>query len=215
MYVGLDVHKRVCYGTLTDENGQVIKRGKFSNDEDGLKSFMQGVDEAQVAMEAGLGTDQAPGSTGHGTFIQMKVAALLNKTRHRDPTVLPAWKMLRLATVEGATAIGLGDKVGSLEAGKKADVVIFDLKTPHMTPILTRPVRNVAPNIVYGARSDEVETVIVNGSVVVEDRRCTTLDEERVMAEAQRAAEELTALAEDDYMAAGSHLAEAARKGLL
>ena len=54
MYVGLDVHKRVCYGTLTDENGQVIKRGKFSNDEDGLDSFMQGVDEAQVAMEAGF-----------------------------------------------------------------------------------------------------------------------------------------------------------------
>jgi 5-methylthioadenosine/S-adenosylhomocysteine deaminase len=148
-------------------------------------------------------------------IIQMKVAALLNKTRHRDPTVLPAWKMLRLATVEGATAIGLGDRVGSLEAGKKADVIILNLKAPHMTPILTRPVRNVAPNIVYSARGDEVETVIVNGRVVVEDRRCTTLDEERVMTDAQRAAEELTALAEDDYMAAGSYLAEAARKGLL
>lgn len=102
-----------------------------------------------------------------------------------------------------------------MEAGKKADIVILDLKAPHMTPILTRPVRNVAPNIVYGARGDEVETVIINGRVMVEDRRCTTLDEERVVTEAQRAAEELVVLAEDDYMAADSLLARAARKGIV
>jgi 5-methylthioadenosine/S-adenosylhomocysteine deaminase len=210
-----------CHQTTDDEVAVLAKRGVRYVSCPASIAVIDGITPPlalflqQGGRWAGLGTDQAPGSTGHGMIIQMKVAALLNKTRHRDPTVLPAWKMLRLATVEGATAIGLGDRVGSLETGKKADVVILDLKAPHMTPILTRPVRNVAPNIVYGARGDEVETVIINGRVVVEDRRCTTLDEERVMAVAQRAAEELTALAEDDYMAAGSHLAEAARKGLL
>lgn len=59
---------------------------------------------------------------------------------------------------------GLGDKIGSLEAGKKADIIITDLKAPHMVPIITRPVRNVAPNIVYYSRGDEVETVIVTAN---------------------------------------------------
>lgn len=61
---------------------------------------------------ATIGSDQASGNNHHNMLVEMKVAALLNKTRHRDPTVLPAWKMLRLATIEGATALGLRDRVG-------------------------------------------------------------------------------------------------------
>ena len=102
---------------------------------------------------------------------------------------------------------GLGDKIGSLEAGKKADIIIMDLKAPHMVPIITHPVRNVAPKIVYYSRGDEVETVIVNGKSVVEDRRCVTLDEEEVMKKAQEAA--------DDFMAADGYLAKAVKRGLL
>jgi 5-methylthioadenosine/S-adenosylhomocysteine deaminase len=123
--------------------------------------------------------------------------------------------MLRLATAEGAAALGLGDSVGSLEPGKKADVILLDLKVPHMTPVLVKPVRNVAPNIVYSARGDEVTDVIINGRMVVEDRTVTTMDEERVIEEAQRAAEEIAYNAVDDYMAADSVLARAARKGLI
>jgi len=110
---------------------------------------------------------------------------------------------------------GLGDKIGSLEAGKKADIIIMDLKAPHMVPIITHPVRNVAPNIVYYSRGDEVETVIVNGKSVVEDRRCVTLDEEEVMKKAQEAADEITAKAADDFMAADGYLAKAVKRGLL
>jgi 5-methylthioadenosine/S-adenosylhomocysteine deaminase len=164
---------------------------------------------------ATIGSDQAPGNGHHNMLVEMKVAALLNKTRHRDPTVLPAWKMLRLATVEGAATLGLGEKVGSLEPGKKADVILLDLKAPHMTPVLTRPVRNVAPNIVYSARGDEVTDVIINGGMVVEDRKVTTMDENKVISEAQRAAEEIAYNAVDDYMAAESVLAKAVRKGLI
>lgn len=164
---------------------------------------------------AALGSDQACGNNSHNMFVEMKVAALLNKTRHRDPTVLPAWRMLRVATIEGATAIGLGDQIGSLEPGKKADLIIVDLKAPHMTPVISRPVRNIAPNIVYSARGDEVETAIIDGRVVMEEGRVLTLDEERVMEEAQKAAEAITSMAAEDFMAAGSHLAKAVRKGLL
>jgi 5-methylthioadenosine/S-adenosylhomocysteine deaminase len=164
---------------------------------------------------AAIGSDQASGNNSHNMLVEMKVAALLNKTRHRDPTVLPAWKMLRIATIEGAQTIGLGDTIGSLEPGKKADLILLDLKAPHMTPVLSRPVRNIAPNIVYSARGDEVETVIIDGKVVMEDRRVLTMDEGRVIADAQKAAEEISAAAAEDYMKADSHLAKMMRKSLL
>jgi len=148
-------------------------------------------------------------------LVEMKVAALLNKTRHRDPTVLPAWKMLRIATIEGAETIGLGDSIGSLEPGKRADLIVLNLKVPHMTPVLSRPVRNIAPNIVYSARGDEVETVIIDGKVVMDNREVLTMDEAKVIEEAQKAAEEVCDAATEDYMKADSHLARMARKGLL
>jgi 5-methylthioadenosine/S-adenosylhomocysteine deaminase len=148
-------------------------------------------------------------------LVGMKIAALLNKVRHRDPTVLPAWEMLRIATIGGANAIGLGDKIGSLEVGKKADIIIMNLKVPHMVPIIYKPVPNIAPNIVYCSRGDEVEDVIVNGSFVVEGGRCVTLDEVEVMERAQRAADEITVNAADDFMAADGYLAKAVKKGLL
>lgn len=210
-----------CHQTTDDEVAILAKRGvRYASCPasialiDGivppLALFLQ-----QGGKYAGLGSDQAPGSTGHNMLNQLKVAALLNKVRHRDPTVLPAWQMLRIATIDGANTIGLGDKIGSLEPGKKADLILLDLRAPHLVPILTKPVRNVAPNIVYYSRGDEVETVIVNGRVIVEGRTCTTMDEDEVMDRAQEAADEITAQATDDYMAADSYLAKAAKKGLL
>jgi len=170
---------------------------------------------ASGGRSAALGSDQASGNNCHNMLMEMKVAALLNKTRHRDPTVLPAWKTLRIATIEGATAIGLGDQIGSLEPGKKADLIILNLKAPHMTPIISRPVRNIAPNIVYSARGDEVEAAIIDGKVVMKEGRVLTMDEEQVIAEAQRAAEIITSRAAEEFMAAGSLLTEAVKKGLL
>ena len=164
---------------------------------------------------AAIGSDQANGNNSHNMLVEMKVAALLNKSRHRDPTVLPAWKMLRIATIEGAETIGLGDRIGSLEPGKKADLILLNLKVPHMTPVLSRPIRNIAPNIVYSARGDEVETVIIDGKVVMENRMILTMDEAKVIEEAQKAAEEVCNAATEDYMKADSHLARMARRGLL
>ena len=164
---------------------------------------------------AAIGSDQACGNNCHNLLMEMKIAALLNKTRHRDPTLLPAWKILRIATIEGAKALGLSNEIGSIEEGKRADIIILDLRKPHMTPILHKPVRNIAPNIVYSARGDEVETVIIDGRIVMRDRRILTLDEEEVMTKAQKAAEEITEAAAEDFMAAGSHLAKAVKKGLL
>jgi 5-methylthioadenosine/S-adenosylhomocysteine deaminase len=164
---------------------------------------------------AAIGTDQASGNNSHNMLVEMKVAALLNKTRHRDPTMLPAWKMLRIATIEGARTLGLADKIGTLEPGKKADVVILSLKQPHMRPIITTPVRNIAPNIVYSARGDEVETVIIDGKMVMKQRKMMSLNEGKIIEEAQKASEEVTRKATQDYFTADSFLAKAAKKRLL
>ncbi len=170
---------------------------------------------ASGGVSAGIGSDQASGNNHHNMLVEMKVAALLNKCRHTDPTVLPAWKMLRIATVEGAETIGLGDSIGSLEPGKKADLIILNLKVPHMMPIITTPVPNIAPNIVYSARGDEVETVIIDGNVVVKDHMVLTMDEEKVMKDAQKASTAITESAAEDFFKADSYLAKAVKKGLL
>jgi 5-methylthioadenosine/S-adenosylhomocysteine deaminase len=70
----------------------------------------------------------------------MKLTALLNKWRYRDPTVFPAWEVLRMATIEGARAVGLGDEVGSLEPGKQTDLILVDLTELSLSPVLETPV---------------------------------------------------------------------------
>jgi 5-methylthioadenosine/S-adenosylhomocysteine deaminase len=163
---------------------------------------------------ATIGSDQAPGNGHHNMLVEMKVAALLNKSRHRDPTILPAWKTLRLATIEGANAIGLGDKVGSLESGKKADLILLDLKVPHMTPVIFDPVRNIAPNIVYSARGDEITDVIINGVQIVENKVVKTLDEKKVIEEAQYEAEKLCTESAQKFFNGNGWLAREVKKGL-
>lgn len=142
---------------------------------------------------AGLGSDNAPGNNCNNIFNEMKSAAVFNKIKAKDPTVMPAEKVIRMATMEGAKAIGLDHEIGSLEAGKKADLIIINMREPGLAPVILEPVCNVVPNLVYAARGHEVETSIVDGKVIMENRRLTRVDENQVVDEAQRAAEQLAA----------------------
>ena len=147
-----------CHGASEDEIQLIAERGVRMISCPSSIGLIDGIVSplhaylAAGGQSAALGSDQACGNNCHNMFAEMKIAALLNKVRHRDPTVLPAWKVLRLATVEGARTLGLGDRVGTLEAGKEADIILVDLKKPHLTPVLLGPVRNIAPNLVYSAR---------------------------------------------------------------
>ncbi len=136
-----------------------------------------------------LGSDQACGNNCNNMFNEMKLTALFNKIKFRDPTVMPAWEVLRMATVEGAQAIGLGDEIGSLEAGKQADLILVDLSALNLSPVLDAPVRNIVPNLVYAASGHEVKTVMVAGRILMRDRQVLTTDETAVRAEAQAQAE--------------------------
>ncbi len=132
-----------------------------------------------------LGSDQASGNNCNNIFNEMKLTALFNKIHYRDPEVMPAWEVLRMGTIEGARAIGLGDRIGSLEAGKQADFIVVDVDTPNLLPIIDAPVRTLVPNLVYAATGKEVQTVVVAGRTIMRNREVLTLSESEVRAQAQ------------------------------
>jgi 5-methylthioadenosine/S-adenosylhomocysteine deaminase len=142
----------------------------------------------QAGGSVGLGSDQACGNNCNNIFNEMKLTALFNKIRYSDPTVMPAWEVLRMATIEGARALGLDDKIGSLEAGKQADLILVDLTEPNLSPVLQDPIRNIVPNLVYAGSGHEVKTVMVAGKLLVEDGRLLTVDETAVVIAAQEQA---------------------------
>lgn len=138
-----------------------------------------------------LGSDQAPGNNCHNVINEMKLVALFNKIKYSNPEVIPAWRALRMATIEGARAIGLGDTVGSLEVGKKADFIAIDLSKPSMLPIFTYPMRNIVPNLVYSARGDEVVLSVVDGKIIYKDGKILTLNEEEILQDISKYPEDI------------------------
>jgi 5-methylthioadenosine/S-adenosylhomocysteine deaminase len=142
---------------------------------------------------AGLGSDNAPGNNCNNMFNEMKSAAVYNKIKVKDPTVMPAEKVIRMATIDGAKAIGLDHEIGSLVPGKKADLIIINMREPGLSPVILEPVCNIVPNLVYAARGHEVETVVIDGCVIMKDRKILTVNEDQVVDEAQQAANQLAA----------------------
>jgi len=128
-----------------------------------------------------LGTDSCAVNDNMDMFEAMRVAAFLQKVTTMDPSVLPAAQAFDMGTLGGARALGLDDQIGSLEVGKRADVVLVDLSQAHM-----RPINNLLNNLVYAASAaSDVKTVIVDGTIVVEDHRLLTCDEQTIIAEAE------------------------------
>jgi 5-methylthioadenosine/S-adenosylhomocysteine deaminase len=130
-----------------------------------------------------LGADGAACNNRLDMLTEMRMAALIQKALH-GPEVLPALRVLRMATIDGARALGLEDEIGSIQVGKRADLTLFDLDDLRTTP---RP--DPASTIVYAAEASNITTVIVDGRVVMRNRKLTSLDEKAVIAEARRHAE--------------------------
>jgi 5-methylthioadenosine/S-adenosylhomocysteine deaminase len=133
--------------------------------------------EAQIAV--GLGTDGAASNNDLDMFDAMRQAALLHKLHSNNPTAIPASVALQMATIEGARALGMDAEIGSLEPGKRADVIIVNMRSARQTPLY-----DPLSHIVYASRGDDVRTTIVNGRILMRDRRMLTLDEAAVIAEA-------------------------------
>jgi 5-methylthioadenosine/S-adenosylhomocysteine deaminase len=144
----------------------------------------------------GLASDGPASSSNHSMLQAMKFAALLHKGVHRDPEVMTAEKALEMATIDGARALGLADQVGSLEVGKRADVVVLDMSNLCVTPL-----HAAVSSLVYSQRGDEVERVYVDGRLVVDGGVLVSVDEADVRARSAAAATGLAARAGTDRFA--------------
>jgi cytosine/adenosine deaminase-related metal-dependent hydrolase len=127
-----------------------------------------------------LGCDGGPSNNDYDMIREMKLAAIIHKAVTNDPLIVPAETVLEMATINGARALGLEHEIGSLEVGKKADLVVIDLNRLHTTPSL-----NPISTLVYAATGGEVDTVVVDGQIVVKQGQLLTMDEKEVMEQAR------------------------------
>jgi 5-methylthioadenosine/S-adenosylhomocysteine deaminase len=149
-----------------------------------------GIAEVARMLESGisvsLGADGAACNNRLDMFTEMRSMALLQKVLH-GPEALPADQTLRMATYGGAQALGLEKQLGSLEIGKCADVIVVNLESLHSTP----HARDVVSAVVYSAETSDVQSVIIDGEILMKDRKMLTLDENTILADAARESSEL------------------------
>lgn len=137
-------------------------------------------------VKVGLGTDGPASASSLDLFFEMKAASWFQKLKYEDAAVLSAHDILTMATQNGADILGIGEEVGSLTVGKKADVILMDMNKLHLTPS-----HEPANLLVYAATGQDVDTVIIDGEIVMRGRELTTIDEEKVMANAKERTKEL------------------------
>lgn len=161
---------------LLAERGVGVSHNPVSNMK--LASGMAPVRELLAAgVHVGLGTDGEKENNNLDMFEEMKVASLLGKLRDMDAAAMDSWDVLHMATRGGAAALGLADRIGSLEPGKEADLVAVRARTPRMTPLLgSGPYANLHHNLVHAVRGSDVALTMVAGRVVVRDGRLVTAD---------------------------------------
>jgi 5-methylthioadenosine/S-adenosylhomocysteine deaminase len=124
----------------------------------------------------GLGTDGAASNNNLDLFREMGMTARVHKAVQKDPTVMDAATVLRMATIEGAKLLGLDRQIGTAEVGKKADLLLIDLNQPHLTPLY-----RIASHLVYAASGGDVSTVIIDGKLVLRERKFVYADLDDIM----------------------------------
>jgi 5-methylthioadenosine/S-adenosylhomocysteine deaminase len=132
-----------------------------------------------AGIAVGIGTDGAASNNDQDMFREIDLAAKLQKFARMDPTALPAEQAVAMATIIGARALHIQDQTGSIERGKKADVILVDITAPHATPMY-----DLYAQIVYALQASDVRTSIINGKIVMEDRKILTIDEAVVLSKA-------------------------------
>ncbi len=177
---------------LTDHDIELLQRFdvKVAHNPESNMKLASGVAPVPALLAAGicvgLGTDGCASNNNLDLLLEMDTAAKLHKAVTLDPTVLDASTVLKMATIGGARALGLEKITGSLEPGKRADLIVIDTHRPHLTPMY-----NPVSHLVYAVRGSDVTTSIINGRLVMEDGRLLSLDVEKIMADVNAIAREL------------------------
>jgi len=177
---------------LTPENINVFAdRGvKVSHNPESSMKLAAGVapvpEMLKKGVSVGIGTDGCASNNDMDMFREMDTAAKVHKVKSLDPTLMNAQTVCKLATMGGAKVLGLDKLIGSIEKGKKADIILVDMNQPHLTPLY-----NYYSQLVYAARGADVKTSIINGKVVMKDRKPLTIDMEKAMQNVRSVAAEI------------------------
>ncbi len=145
----------------------------------------------RAGVDVALGTDGPVSANDLDLWPVLRLAALLPKGHHRDPSLLCAREVLHWATRDAARALSLGDEIGSLEPGKRADLILIDADRPHLTPLY-----DPYSHLVYATGRGDVSTVMIHGRVVLRDRELLTVDEGRAIEDVRELGREIAAFVE-------------------
>jgi len=177
---------------LTPKDIKILKEReiKVSHNPISNLKLASGISPVPKLMKAGvtvaLGTDSPCSNNNADMFEVMKTTAILHKGVNQDPVLLPAEQVLRMATIEGAKALLWDHEIGSIEVGKDADLAILDFKKPHLYPL-----HNEVSHLVYSAKAADVDTVLIKGKTVMENREIKTMDIHHVLEMAEKTKESL------------------------
>ena len=191
-FLGPDVVAAHCVW-LSDEEIEIIKKHgvKVSHNPCSNMKLASGVSPVSKLIEndicVSIGTDGASSNNNLDLIEELKTASLLQKVSTLDPKVLTSDEAIEMATIKGAEALGLGDEIGSIEVGKKADIILIDTNSANMVPDSS----SLSSNVIYSANGSNVDTTICNGKILMENKKLTTLDEDEIYAKAKQAIKEL------------------------
>ncbi|MDF2524563.1 MAG: N-ethylammeline chlorohydrolase [Clostridiales bacterium] len=177
---------------LTDEEMDLFKSKGVSIVHNPTSNLKLGSGIARVphmldkGLNVCLGTDGAASNNNMNMFEEMNLAALLHKGYNQNPVLVNADQAIRMATVNGAKAIGFGNQIGSIQKGMKADIIILDTDKPHYYPM-----NDALSAVVYTAQGSDVDTVIIDGNIIMENKELKTIDEEKVKYQVNAAAERI------------------------
>jgi len=172
---------------LTDKDMEIMRHKKVKASHNPISNLKLASGISPIpkmlrkSITVSLGTDSPCSNNTADMFEVMKATAILHKGIARNPTILPTEQVLEMATIEGAKALSWEKEIGSIEIGKKPDLAIINLKKPHLCPLYNEP-----SHLVYSVKASDVETVIINGKIVMQDRKLTKLNIEKVMEDVER-----------------------------
>ena len=191
-FLGPDVVAAHCVW-LSDDEIEIIKKHdvKVSHNPCSNMKLASGIAPVSKLIDndicVSIGTDGASSNNNLDLIEELKTASLLQKVSTLDPKVLTSDEAIEMATIKGAETLGLSDEIGSIEVGKKADIILIDTNNANMTPDSS----SLSSNVVYSANGSNVDTTICNGKVLMENKKLTTLDEDEIYARARQAIKEL------------------------
>ena len=178
---------------LSDEEIEIIRKNnvKVSHNPCSNMKLASGIAPVSKLIEndvcVSIGTDGASSNNNLDLIEELKTASLLQKVSTLDPKVLDSDESIAMGTIKGAEALGLDDEIGSIEVGKKADIILIDTNSANMVPDSS----SLSSNVIYSANGSNVDTTICNGKILMENKKLTVLDEQEIYIKARQAIKEL------------------------